>query len=117
MFIRLLFCLFACVIAPAEAGLLGEHNEAPQYMQTREPAAIWSQVGDHVIPVGTIAAGQIIAVVPTVADYYEFNFGFGNGFIDKTQLEPVQGSQRVEDRLGDPESPSEQSESADHGRY
>ena len=33
------------------------------------------------------------------ADYYEFNFGFGTGFIDKTHLEPVAGKQRVEDRL------------------
>lgn len=40
------------------------------------------------------------AVVPTAADYYEFRFGFGTGFIDKGHLEPVQGKQRVEDRLG-----------------
>jgi hypothetical protein len=30
--------------------------------------------------------------VPTAADYYEFNFGFATGFIDKGHLEPVQGS-------------------------
>ncbi len=44
-------------------------------------------------------------MVPTSADYYEFSFGFGTGFIDKGHLEPVQGKQRVEDNLGDLHKP------------
>ena len=44
------------------------------------------------VSVGNVRAGQILAVVPTAADYYEFRFGFGTGFIDKGHLEPVQGS-------------------------
>ncbi len=34
-----------------------------------------------------------------------FVSGFGTGFIDKGHLEPVQGKQRVEDRLGDLNKP------------
>lgn len=52
-------------------------------MQTTEDAAIWAQIGNSVINVGNVRAGQILAVVPAAADYYEFRFGFGTGFIDK----------------------------------
>lgn len=45
-------------------------------MQTTEDADIWAQVGNQVVSVGNVRAGQILAVVPTAADYYEFNFGF-----------------------------------------
>jgi hypothetical protein len=48
-------------------------------MQTTEDAAIWAQVGNSVINVGNVRAGQILAVVPAAADYYEFRFGFGTG--------------------------------------
>ncbi|HFS5810836.1 TPA: polysaccharide deacetylase family protein [Citrobacter farmeri] len=76
-----------------------------RYMQTSEDAAIWAQIGDNMVTVGNIRAGQIIAVIPVAADYYEFKFGFGTGFIDKGHLEPVQGKQRVEDSLGDLNKP------------
>jgi hypothetical protein len=33
-------------------------------MQTTEDAAIWAQVGNDVINVGNVRAGQILAVVP-----------------------------------------------------
>ncbi|MDP1260178.1 polysaccharide deacetylase family protein, partial [Klebsiella quasipneumoniae] len=48
---------------------------------------------------------QILAVVPTEADYSEYRNGFGTGFIDKCHLETVQGKQRVEDSLGDLNNP------------
>ncbi|HHU7342924.1 TPA: polysaccharide deacetylase family protein, partial [Escherichia coli] len=76
-----------------------------RYMQTIENAAVWAQIGDKMVTVGNIRAGQIIAVEPTAASYYVFNFGFGKGFIDKGHLEPVQGRQKVEDGLGDLNKP------------
>ncbi len=76
-----------------------------RYMQTTEDAAIWAQIGEDMVTVGNIRAGQIISVIPVAADYYEFKFGFGTGFIDKGHLEPVQGKQRVEDSLGDLNKP------------
>lgn len=76
-----------------------------RYMQTTEDAAIWAQIGDNMMTVGNIRAGQIISVIPVAADYYEFKFGFGTGFIDKGHLEPVPGKQRVEDSLGDLNKP------------
>ena len=76
-----------------------------RYMQTIENAAVWAQIGDKMVTVGNIRAGQIIAVEPTAASYYAFNFGFGKGFIDKGHLEPVQGRQKVEDGLGDLNKP------------
>lgn len=76
-----------------------------RYMQTTEDAAIWAQVGNNMKNVGTLRAGQIISVEPIAAEYYEFKFGFGTGFIDKGHLEPVQGHQKVEDGLGDLNKP------------
>ncbi|MDN8601287.1 polysaccharide deacetylase family protein [Citrobacter sp. S2-9] len=76
-----------------------------RYMQTTEDAAIWAQIGNNMKNVGTLRAGQIISVEPIAADYYEFKFGFGTGFIDKGHLEPVQGHQKVEDGLGDLNKP------------
>ena len=37
------------------------------YMQTIENAAVWAQIGDKMVTVGNIRAGQIIAVEPTAA--------------------------------------------------
>lgn len=37
------------------------------------------QIGDDMVTVGNIRAGQIISVIPVAADYYEFKFGFGTG--------------------------------------
>ncbi|MBJ9295685.1 polysaccharide deacetylase family protein [Citrobacter werkmanii] len=76
-----------------------------RYMQTTEAAAVWAQIGDKMVTVGNIRAGQILAVEPIAADYYEFTFGLGTGFIDKGHLEPVQGRQKVDDGLGDLNKP------------
>ena len=40
-----------------------------RYMQTIENAAVWAQIGDKMVTVGNIRAGQIIAVEPTAASY------------------------------------------------
>jgi Predicted xylanase/chitin deacetylase len=105
MSMRFLFVLVLLVSGNVTAGLMASQGLPPRYMQTTEDAAIWAQVGDQVITVGNVRAGQILDVVPTTADYYEFRFGFGTGFIDKAHLEPVQGRQRVEDGLGDLNKP------------
>ncbi|MCE9993800.1 polysaccharide deacetylase family protein [Enterobacter asburiae] len=104
MFIRFIIILMMFSFS-ASASLLSEQRVPAQYMQTTEDAAIWAQVGNSVVNVGNIRAGQIIAVVPIKADYYEFRFGFGTGFIDREHLEAVQGKQRVEDSLGDLNKP------------
>ena len=105
MFTRIVFLLLMFVSGISSASLLSQQSLPAQYMQTTEDAAIWAQVGNSVINVGNVRAGQILAVVPAAADYYEFRFGFGTGFIDKGHLEPVQGKQRVEDSLGDLNKP------------
>ncbi|MFY9996492.1 MAG: polysaccharide deacetylase family protein [Leclercia sp.] len=105
MFSRICLLLLLLVSGGASASLLSQQGLPARYMQTTESAAIWAQVGNRVVTVGNVRAGQIIAVVPTDADYYEFRFGFGTGFIDKGHLEEVQGKQRVEDSLGDLNKP------------
>ncbi|WP_318371245.1 polysaccharide deacetylase family protein [Enterobacter sp.] len=105
MLIRVLFIFCLLQSSSVFASLLGPQNAPDRYMQTTEDAAIWAQVGDNVITVGHLQAGQIIAVAPTAAAYSEFRFGFGTGFIDKGHLGPVQGKQRVEDGLGDLNKP------------
>lgn len=105
MFMRVIFLLLLLISASASASLISQQGLPARYMQTTEDAAIWAQVGNNVINVGNVRAGQILAVVPTSAGYYEFRFGFGTGFIDKEHLENVQGKQRVEDSLGDLNKP------------
>jgi hypothetical protein len=105
MLARFFTLLLLLTSLSASASLLSQQGKPVRYMQTTEDAVIWAQVGNHVVSVGNVRAGQILAVVPTAADYYEFRFGFGTGFIDKGHLEPVQGKQRVEDRLGDLNKP------------
>jgi hypothetical protein len=104
MLTRLLFLLLLFVSGISSASLLSQQRLPAQYMQTTEDAAIWAQVGNDVVNVGNVRAGQILAVVPAAADYYEFRFGFGTGFIDKA---PGAGSgqKRVEDGLGDLNKP------------
>jgi hypothetical protein len=105
MFSRICLLFLLLVSGGVSASLLSQPGLPPRYMQTTEDAAIWAQVGNNVVTVGNVRAGQIIAVVPTAADYYEFRFGFGTGFIDKGHLGEVQGKQRVEDSLGDLNKP------------
>jgi peptidoglycan/xylan/chitin deacetylase (PgdA/CDA1 family) len=105
MFSRIVLLLLLLVSGSATASLLSQQGLPTRYMQTTEDAAIWAQVGNDVINVGYVRAGQILAVVPTAADYYEFRFGFGTGFIDKGHLDEVQGKQRVQDSLGDLNKP------------
>ncbi len=102
---RVIFILLLVVSGGASASLTSQQGLPAQYMQTTEDAAIWAQVGNAVVNVGNVRAGQILAVFPAAADYYEFRFGFGTGFIDKEHLEKVQGKQRVEDSLGDLNKP------------
>ncbi len=105
MLIRLIFCFVLMFTAPAGAILVNPTFNPPRYMQTTEDAAIWAHIGNRVISVGRIEQGQVLAVVPTAADYYEFSFGFGTGFIDKRHLKPTQGKPRIQDRLGDLNKP------------
>ena len=76
---RILFLLLMLISGVSSASLLSQQTLPAQYMQTTEDAAIWAQVGNSVINVGNVRAGQILAVVPAAADYYEFRFGFGGG--------------------------------------
>jgi len=81
MFLRRVLLLLLLACGGASAGLLNPQGHVARYMQTTEDAAIWAQVGNSVVNVGHVRAGQILAVVPTAADYDEFRFGFGTGFL------------------------------------
>jgi len=102
---RLIAFLFLLLAGSASAAIISEQAVPARYLQTTEDADIWAQVGDKVITVGNIRAGQIIGVVPGEEDYYAFRFGFGSGFIDKGHLGTVTGKKRVQDSLGDLNKP------------
>ncbi|AGN87219.1 MULTISPECIES: polysaccharide deacetylase family protein [Enterobacteriaceae] len=102
---RLITLLLLLVALNASASIVSEQRIPARYMQTTEDANIWAQVGDRVVTVGNIRAGQILAVVPGAEDYYAFRFGFGSGFIDRGHLGTVSGNERVEDTLGDLNKP------------
>lgn len=104
MLMRVIFILLLLVSGGASASLTSQQGLPAQYMQTTEDAAIWAQVGNAVVNVGNVRAGQILAVFPAAADYYEFRFGFGTGLLIKSTRK-VQGKQRVEDSLGDLNKP------------
>ena len=99
----LIFLLFFSVAVSAR--LVSDNPEPARYMQITEDADIWGQVGNNVVTVGNLRAGQILAVVPGVEDYYEFGFGFGKAWIDKGHLGTLRGNERVEDSLGDLNKP------------
>ncbi|MBK0016191.1 polysaccharide deacetylase family protein [Kosakonia sp. S58] len=102
---RLIAFLFLLLAGSVSAAIISEQAVPARYLQTTEDADIWAQVGDKVITVGNIRAGQIIGVVPGEEDYYAFRFGFGSGFIDKGHLGTVTGNKRVQDSLGDLNKP------------
>ena len=83
MLARFFTLLLLLTSLSASASLLSQQGKPVRYMQTTEDAVIWAQVGNHVVSVGNVRAGQILAVVPTAADYYEFRFGFGTGLLIK----------------------------------
>lgn len=107
--------MFACVVRSllllvlfcvgAQASLLNENPPVARYMQVGIATPIRALVADSVTYVGEIEAGQLLAVVPVSAEYYEFRFGNGTGFIERSRLRPVQGKRRPEDRLGDLNKP------------
>lgn len=68
MFTRIVFLLLMFVSGTVSASLLSQQRLPAQYMQTTEDAAIWAQIGNSVINVGNVRAGQILAVVPAAAD-------------------------------------------------
>ncbi|MGE2624650.1 polysaccharide deacetylase family protein, partial [Escherichia coli] len=61
MLTRLTLLLFIFVSGICSASLLSQQSLPAQYMQTTEDAAIWAQVGNDVINVGNVRAGQILA--------------------------------------------------------
>lgn len=106
MLIRVVIALCSVFwVCSVPASLLNRPEQPAHYMQTTENAAIWGQVGDTVIRVGTVRAGVILGVVPESKDYYAFRFGFGRGFIDAGHLSAVPGDSRVSDSLGDLSKP------------
>ena len=102
---RLITTLLLLITCSASATIVSEQHVPARYMQTTEDADIWAQVGDRVITVGNVRAGQILAVVPGDKEYYAFRFGFASGFIDKDHLGEVTGSKQVKDSLGDLHKP------------
>lgn len=86
MLMRVIFILLLLVSGGASASLTSQQGLPAQYMQTTEDAAIWAQVGNAVVNVGNVRAGQILAVFPAAADYYEFRFDSVRGLLIKTTL-------------------------------
>ena len=70
MFARVITLFLFLASASVSASLLSQQGVPARYMQVTEDADIWAQVGNHVVSVGNVRAGQILAVVPTTADYY-----------------------------------------------
>lgn len=93
----------ACVFAPlaALADMLPEDGPQRQYMEVVRDSEIYSRVGERVIPVGSIRKGESVNILPVDAEYYEFRFGNGTGFIDRDDLRASAALKPPKDSLGD----------------
>ena len=89
--IGMLLGLVMSVMIPAtHADLLPDQATlTPTFMVAQRDSEIYSLVGEKVIPVGEIKEDQLIQVLPAAAEYYEFKFGNGIGFIDKDDLKDI----------------------------
>lgn len=74
-------------------------------MEAQRDSEVYALVGEHVIPVGEVKRGQLIQVFPADAEYYEFKFGHGTGFIDKDDVRELKKSRKVQDDLGELNKP------------
>lgn len=98
----LLFSLYVIFIPQtALADLLPDSWQQYQYMQAERDSEIYSLVGEHVIPVGQIKQGQVLNVFQADAEYYEFRFGNGTGFIAREDLSERKNPEAPRDNLGD----------------
>ncbi|WP_414161143.1 polysaccharide deacetylase family protein [Serratia sp. BNK-12] len=88
------------------ASLLSEDSAVKsEYMEAQRDSEVYSLIGEHVIPVGEVKQGQLIQVFPADAEYYEFKFGHGTGFIDKDDVRDLKKSHKVKDDLGELNKP------------
>ncbi|ANI30969.1 hypothetical protein PL78_14195 [Yersinia entomophaga] len=103
----LLVIVMSVIIPAAHADLLQEETAVPsRYMVADRNSEIYALIGEHVIPVGEVKKGQLLQVFPAAAEYYEFKFGHGIGFIDKDDLREINKAQKMNDRLGDLNKPT-----------
>ncbi|WP_411569387.1 polysaccharide deacetylase family protein [Serratia sp. UGAL515B_01] len=72
-----------------------------EYMEAQRNSEIYSLIGEHVIPVGQVKKGQVLQIFPAEAEYYEFKFGHGTGFINKSDVRNVGESRKINYRLGE----------------
>ncbi len=102
----LLGVVMSVMIPAAHADLLPDEAAlTPRYMVVDRDSEIYSLVGDKVIPVGEIKEDQLLQVLPAAAEYYEFKFGNGTGFIDKDDLRNIKKERKNNDILGDLNKP------------
>ncbi|TQI82133.1 peptidoglycan/xylan/chitin deacetylase (PgdA/CDA1 family) [Serratia fonticola] len=102
----LLGILMFLLVPASQADLLSEDSAVKaEYMEAQRNSEIYSLIGEHVIPVGEVKRGQLIQVFPADAEYYEFKFGHGTGFIDKDDVRAISKSRKVKDDLGELNKP------------
>ncbi|MFC0226418.1 polysaccharide deacetylase family protein [Serratia aquatilis] len=101
--VAVLLGIFMSFLAPsALADLLSENSAAKaEYMEAQRNSEIYSLIGERVIPVGQVKKGQLLQVFPAEAEYYEFKFGNGTGFIDKEDVRSVAKSRKGNDSLAE----------------
>ncbi len=98
--------LMSLVSPVSLANLLSEDGAVKsEYMEAQRDSEVYALVGEHVIPVGEVKRGQLIQVFPADAEYYEFKFGHGTGFIDKDDVRELKKSRKVQDDLGELNKP------------
>lgn len=103
----MLLGIFMSLMAPAAlANLLSEDGAVKsEYMEVQRDSEVYSLIGEHVIPVGEVKRGQLLKVFPADAEYYEFKFGQGIGFIDKGDVKSSSKSRKLKDELGELKKP------------
>lgn len=101
----LILFLLALILTSTQVNSTPESTPTYQYRALSQDSEIYSQIGEKVIPVGKIKAGELLQMLPATADYYEFRFGHGNGFVESHAVLPLKKSRQLQDDLGELNKP------------
>ncbi len=97
--------LLALILTSTRANNLPENIPDLQDWALSRDSEIYSQIGEKVIPVGKIKAGEWLQMIPATTKYYEFRFGHGIGFIERDNVLPLKKSRKIKGDLSDLNKP------------
>lgn len=99
---------FLLLVLPVNAESFISKAQAvkPEYREVLHDSEIYALIGGNMVLVGQMKEGLHFQINPTAAEYYEFNFGHGTGFIENSDVAPSSKKHINHDELGELSKPS-----------